>query len=436
MTYRIYQSSASSNSPDPTTAEHWLLSVELVDGEEGKQHERALGFDGPGWVLRGEIQAVRAWDAATQVIREKFDSAATLVPDRPFDDPLPERPGDGHVLGARYWLDHFPAMPQGMPTPETATDDRLMGNVVEITAESGTTKYFYLKLGRGNTHAESWLTQAKWGYPASCIYLPTEAYRAGCLRGQDRQVWRWLECGATAAARADSIFVVIRQGRVWLLQPEDSAIEAPPEDLHGKGLEYPLVMPVRVLKDLPAAQVPAVLASLGCNQYHVRSTFTQIGHWGNLKAIDVVLERPLKGPHWIPGQGAAQLLECLSSVGLETLVARIFEASGCFVPAFVGGTIAHVDLFAENDGDRPVVVGGYALAPGSRAAVQVKQWSDISSLPAGVDAFVSLNAKAGVPGFIGPDDLLAASRALPAVKTWLKRSLSWLPAGFISEFGL
>ena len=31
-----------------------------------------------------------------------------------------------------------------------------------------------------------------------------------------------------------------------------------------------------------------------------------------------------------------QLLDCLSSVELETLVAKIFEAAGCFVPAHRG----------------------------------------------------------------------------------------------------
>lgn len=298
-------------------------------------------------------------------------------------------------------------------------------------------KYYFLKLGPSNSYAEAWLspTSPTWGKPSACIYLPSEEYRAACFSGGDKKVFKWIQCGDTAAARAESIFVVIARGRLWFLQPLGPATNAAPIELRPGQASYPLVMPIDIVADKRAADVPAVLASLGCNQHHVQSTFTSIGHGGACKALDVVLGQPQTGSHWAQGQGAQQLLECLSSVGLETLIAKIFEAHGCFVPAFVGGTMAHVDLFAHNDTTTTISIGNFSLLPGDRAAIQVKQRNKAKELPPGLNLLAALDANPLIPGFIGATEILDAARQRE-VWPWLRRSLDWLPVSFRAEFGM
>ena len=46
-------------------------------------------------------------------------------------------------------------------------------------------------------------------------------------------------------------------------------------------------------------------------------------------------------------------LKTLSSVQLETLVVKIFEKNGAFIPAWRGGTLKGVDIFAKFEGNIP-----------------------------------------------------------------------------------
>src|SRR5207247_1001715 len=102
---------------------------------------------------------------------------------------------------------------------------------------------------------------------------------------------------------------------------------------------------VHVLAHRNAKDVPLVLASITANQFYTRGTFRRINDWGNYKAIDCAVGKRFQGDHWEPDlcavgkrfqgdhwepdqQGPAQILECLSSVELETLVAKLLEAHG------------------------------------------------------------------------------------------------------------
>jgi hypothetical protein len=164
--------------------------------------------------------------------------------------------------------------------------------------------------------------------------------------------------------------VVVHCAKIWLLRPGGEVrfakkLKTRPGRVNQKR------MPVEVLVKLPSKSVPTVLASMACNQKYARRTFTEIDHWGNLKAIDWVLDGfskrkatrwlPVVGEpeselpeHWRPSaQGAAQLIECLGSTELETLIAKLLEAHGCHVPAHRGGTLGDIDLFAWNDLSAP-----------------------------------------------------------------------------------
>ena len=166
---------------------------------------------------------------------------------------------------------------------------------------------------------------------------------------------------------------------------------------------------------------------------------TGIQHWGNLKAIDYVLGRPVgtasKLEHWDPKQQtSAQLLECLGSTELETLVGKLFEASGCHVPAYLGGTLRDIDIFAYNDGHQPINVGGIQIPGGKRISIQVKTWSEEPRSQA-VDYLISLTPGPDPKSF-GPDWLLGSVKQSASVLVWMKRSLNWLPRSFLNQFGL
>jgi hypothetical protein len=123
-----------------------------------------------------------------------------------------------------------------------------------------------------------------------------------------------------------------------------------------------------------------------------------------------------------------------SSVGFETLIAKLLEVHGCFVPAYRGGCIQDVDLFAHNDGPHNLQMGGLTIAAGKSAAIQVKTWSGGMWKPVSVDCLVGLGlvrAKA-----VGQERVLNQVRKCPSVSRWLERSLYRLPSSLLAKYGL
>jgi hypothetical protein len=113
------------------------------------------------------------------------------------------------------------------------------------------------------------------------------------------------------------------------------------------------------------------LAGINSNAYIGRGTFREITHIGNIYAICATLRIPY--PNLDTSKTYFQkLLGCLSSVELETLTAKIFEANGCFVPAYRGGTIKDIDLFIHNHSNNSIDLDGLILPSNSRKTIQVK----------------------------------------------------------------
>jgi hypothetical protein len=128
----------------------------------------------------------------------------------------------------------------------------------------------------------------------------------------------------------------------------------------------------------------------------------------------------------------------LSSVELETLVAKLFEAAGCFVAAYRGGCIKHVDLFAHNDGARTIKLGKLELLPKRTYTIQVKLklQARLKKCPDEVDCLIALDAPKQ-PNCYDANWLLEQVKRCPEVRRWLKRSLRWLqPTGFLTKCGL
>ena len=194
-------------------------------------------------------------------------------------------------------------------------------------------------------------------------------------------------------------------------------------------------MPVENLACKACKDVPPVLAGIGANQYYARSTFRRINDWGNYKAIDWVAGRVGQGEHWnLSAQGPDQLLECLGCTEIETLVAKLFESHGCFVPAYRGGTMQDIDLFACNDTRHAIHVGAVVIPAFGRVSIQVKRWAEGMSCQAGVDCLVGIGVTG--PNTLNSADLLDLVQAQSTVRAWLCRSLEWLPGSLLDRFKL
>lgn len=295
--------------------------------------------------------------------------------------------------------------------------------------------YFYLKLGRGNELLGKWLSGK---HPAAPIYfdnLDEKDYASGKGDKEPREFVRRGE----PELHDKTLMVVVHSGSVWILRPAGRVkfLESEPDE--NGNPHTPKVMPVEVLKQcVPCKDVPPVLAGIGANQFFARGTFRRVNDWGNFKAIDSVLGRVGKGEHWdLKQNGPDQLLECLNSTEMETLVAKLLEAKGCFVPAHRGGVMKDIDLFAHNDGAETIKVGPVsipALKKKNNISVQVKRWADGMECPAGVDLLVGIGVKG--PRTLNAEQLLALVHECPPVERWLRRSLSWLPESLLAKFNL
>ncbi|MBR5033259.1 MAG: hypothetical protein IKX70_06290 [Treponema sp.] len=116
--------------------------------------------------------------------------------------------------------------------------------------------------------------------------------------------------------------------------------------------------PVKLIKEKPIAKCPLVLATMKSNQWLTRGTFKEINpsntensedddgfdnsYFGNIKAIEYVRTGKKQKV-----QSFLQYLECLSPIEFETLVAKIKEAEGFFVPAYKGGSLKDYDIICR-----------------------------------------------------------------------------------------
>jgi hypothetical protein len=329
--------------------------------------------------------------------------------------------------------------------PDRFTDDIFKYATLEPAAESTPEdfemRWFYLKVGKGNKLAKEWLTG---GNPLKCPAVPIFFGRcsiadiqAGKCGRQEKDFYE----SSLPENHAARVIVVVSDGFVWFLKPAGNLKEHDPgADPDTKSQYTWKMMPVVVHTKLKMADVPPVLAGINANAFLSRGTFREISNWGNIKAVECALGRPLPHEHLAPENCTAlRLLECLSSVELETLVAKLFEAAGCFVPAYRGGCVKDVDLFAHNESDRAIELGELVLTPKKRMAIQVKGGHRLNKCPSEVDCLIGFEISSLPKSFKHPncydgDWLLNQVKRFPEVIGWLKKSLSWLPSEFLAKY--
>lgn len=290
-------------------------------------------------------------------------------------------------------------------------------------------KFIFAKIGSGNSLAGRYLSgNSEVNFPAVPIYFDCnydneeQFLKDGGAKGQGEL---FFECGRHPD---EKYIVVIHEGNVHILRPSGSVQFKKSSVLEDKD-GYVKLLPVEILKKMPISEVPVILASIGANRYYSSGTFREISDVGNIRAIQMVLGLNIAVPD---SPTIIHAIECISSIEFETLVAKIFEEAGFFVPAYRGGTMPGADLFVYNKLTAPISIGGLSVASGARKSIQVKLPVHATLPPQGIDYLVACNVPESSSVF-GAEWLAIALAKSPRTKEWLKTSLEWLPPYFIKE---
>ena len=297
-----------------------------------------------------------------------------------------------------------------------------------MTLSAENMSYFYLKLGVGNSMVEQCLGSTR---PHAFIFFGDTKIEDYQDNGGAKEVRAFIGCGE---APKSSLFIVIHDGKIWFLRPAGEVMFGNRIEKEDGEWHTPKRMHVEIIGGGPRSlvDVPEVLATLPANQYLARGTFRQITDWGSLKAIDVAAGIPRNGEHWDPEQQTAdQILECIGSPAMETLVAKILEGNGCFIPAHRGGMLKDIDIIAHNDSSQEKRIGEMVIPAKSAKTIQVKRWATGVVKPRAADYLVGIDAK-GLGG-LGASWILAEAKKCQAVWQWFTRSIGWLPASFVQS---
>ncbi len=298
-------------------------------------------------------------------------------------------------------------------------------------------QYFYMKVGKSNSLAEDWLAgKNPINQPAVVIFFGKSTITEIKKHKKNSQTRDFYESGLPKN-RKNTLIVVIAHGRGWILSPMGLVKEYKPTLRDAYNLnDIWKIMPVKILRSFNLKDIPPSLAGINANSYLVQGTYRKISNRGNIKAIHSVLKLPLPKEHLNAYEPkSSDLLECLSSVELETLVAKLFEANNCFVSAYRGGNIQDIDLFVHNDTVRNINLDGLIVPKNNAVTIQVKGWSQLNSLPEAIDCLIAFDAP-GKPNCYDADWLMKQIKRNSKVKKWLKRSLDWLPPSFVSSYNL
>lgn len=294
-------------------------------------------------------------------------------------------------------------------------------------------EYFYLKIGKGNKAAKEWLAgKNPLNKPAVVIYFDSLEEKDYTSNKPCKEALEFYRRGFEPKASTTRM-VVINEGEVFILKPKGQVVFLPSE-LNDEGNPHtPKAMPIEILVRKNMAKAPLVLAGITANRFLSSGTFRRITDPGNLKALDCFTGISSNGDHWPKGIFTADdLLGCLGSTEMETLVAKCFEELGYFVPAYRGGNLKDIDLLAYNETGRPIKFAGIPLK--DEVAIQVKRKKGKMKCPPTCDLLVGMEV-VGERTVDGPA-LMSQVLKLPQTKKWLKRSLAWLPTDLVLSLGL
>lgn len=330
----------------------------------------------------------------------------------------------------------------------------LHGRPVHTTMEQ--VRHFFTKTGPGNSLAPILLGETRLGSPALAGFF--RSVRLPEIRDHNREqrprfsyqaidLFRWAE------GEVEGYAVNLAQGVFRILEPVGSMYEmerelfertvgpTPNQD------DVPKLVPVRIVYEERITHIPTVLTQINANRRLSSSTFKEItGDFGISLAIDYLL---FKGgllqqyPRSTPETRTVEhLLQCLGGNELISLVARLLQEHGLYVPAPNGGFVKNIDLFAYNDSPRAVELPGLRV-PGRSTfrsgaiTVQVRDSAQDTrpEVSPEVDYLIQLNAEVDE----SPDDGRRPGRVLnrqwietmlcisPRTRQYMDRLLRWVP---------
>ena len=114
---------------------------------------------------------------------------------------------------------------------------------------------------------------------------------------------------------------------------------------------------IKLLKKIKVVECPLVLATIKSNARLTMGTFKSIedpnnpdshmnSYYGNIKALEYILHDKKEK---VSVDSFAEYMECLSPIEFETLIAKLKEEEGYFVPAYKGGMLKDYDLICKRD---------------------------------------------------------------------------------------
>ena len=239
--------------------------------------------------------------------------------------------------------------------------------------------------------------------------------------------------------RESTLIATVQDGFVWIYRCTGIAENGSQLTIcGGKGEDKPDLpksFPIQLFDGFPKkiSDVPPVLAGTKANTYIAQSTFRKLPNGsmlGNIAAIQATTgcwEDDFK----------VDPLDCLASVELETLIAKLFEANGCFVPAARGDVLPGVDLFVT-PADKVELGRLNLLAPTgnnrSTYSIQIKKKTRVNDA---LNDWLQRDDKHVLITLNDIDDqsirhfgrewLREAINQTPAMSEWLMESLKWLP---------
>ncbi len=238
---------------------------------------------------------------------------------------------------------------------------------------------------------------------------------------------------------SDNWIISISPNYLWMYQVTGDPKDESPIFLKDGSSDIPKIRDISNIKKINLGEAPFIIASMRVNQAFCRNTFLQINpdkYIGNCVALDYLLFKNSNRKY--------SELDCLSALELETLIAKIFEESGFFVPAYRGGSLKDVDIYAEKIASSGAPSLSSLFDDVTRIEIQIKKhidekftmkimksWRRSSSqdkeklcrILISSDTTVETSIENGV---FGPDWITQSLKKLPITSEWLKKSLRWL----------
>ena len=230
---------------------------------------------------------------------------------------------------------------------------------------------------------------------------------------------------------ADFLYIYKKKGALTEYHSGDSQqYKVNPDYYQNQKLDNIIGFEIELLIEKSIVECPLVLATIKSNQYLSRGTFKQLkkvsktdpdgiynSYFGNRKAIDYLVKK--KTSQTVQVDDFEQYLECLSAIEFETLLAKMKEEQGYFVPAYKGGSFKDYDILCYKDTGNE-----YIQAKLNLSKETYNKYNRIADLH--IYCVHSEVDKKTNDNIFDYEDIKQQLVSCPKTKKWLKRSLYWV----------